>query len=161
MADRVGELSRIVVDRYGGNADSIWASAQDGRELLARVRELPGFGEQKAKIFVALLGKQLGARPTGWRDAAGAFGEEGSRLSIADIADAESLAAVRAHKAAVKAAAKSLAGLEHDAGGGGSGNARAGRGKAGKPAAAAAPSTKSGARTAKAPAARAATSRRA
>jgi uncharacterized HhH-GPD family protein len=67
---------------------------------------LPGFGEQKAKIFVALLGKQLGVRPPGWREAAGAYGDEGAYRSVADITDSESLARVRSYKQAVKAATK-------------------------------------------------------
>src|SRR5579875_1711248 len=73
-------------------------------ELLARVAQLPGFGARKARIFVALLGKQLGVRPDGWREAAGAFGAEGTHLSVADISDAASLAEVRSHKRSLKAA---------------------------------------------------------
>ena len=65
---------------------------------------LPGFGAQKAKIFVALLGKQLGVRPPGWREAAGQFGAEGSHLSVADIVDDDSLGQVRSYKQALKAA---------------------------------------------------------
>ncbi len=113
MADRVGELARLVLRRYGGDAASIWMGARDGAELLARLRELPGFGEQKARIFSALLAKQLGVRPPGWQDAAGRFGEPGTRMSIADIDGPESLAEVRAYKADLKAAAKSRAALEH------------------------------------------------
>jgi len=112
MAERVGELAGLVVERYGGEAAAIWTTAADGQQLLSRVRDLPGFGEQKARIFLALLGKQLGVRPPGWREAAGRFGEEGSLLSVADIVGSESLEEVRAHKAAMKAAAKSLAALE-------------------------------------------------
>jgi uncharacterized HhH-GPD family protein len=77
MASRVHALARAVVDGYGGGAENVWATASDGAELLHRLEELPGFGRQKAQIFVALLGKQLGVRPDGWRDAAGAYGEEG------------------------------------------------------------------------------------
>jgi uncharacterized HhH-GPD family protein len=115
MADRVGELARLIVARYRGDAASIWTGARDGAELLSRVRELPGFGEQKARIFVALLGKQLGVRPPGWQQAAGRFGEEGTRMSVADIDGPETLAEVRAYKADLKAAAKSRAVLEHEA----------------------------------------------
>ena len=64
------------------------------------------FGEQKAKIFVALLGKQLGVRPPGWREASGVFGADGSYLSVADIVDDESLGKVRSYKQALKAAAR-------------------------------------------------------
>lgn len=106
MAARVQSLCRVVGEEYGGEAAAIWKTAQDGRELKRRVQALPGFGEQKARIFVALLGKQLGVRPAGWEKASGPFGEPGTYRSVADIVDAESLAAVRAHKAAAKAAAK-------------------------------------------------------
>jgi uncharacterized HhH-GPD family protein len=104
MAGRVQALCQLVAERWGGDAAELWRTAATGRELLARLRTLPGFGEQKARIFVALLGKQLGVRPPGWREAAGAYGEEGSHRSIADVTDAESLAQVRAFKQAAKAA---------------------------------------------------------
>ena len=98
---------RHVVDEYGGDAAAIWRRAPDGAEVLKRLKALPGFGEQKAKIFLALLGKQRGVQPAGWREAAGAYGEDGSHRSVADIVDPESLAKVRATKQAAKAAAKS------------------------------------------------------
>jgi uncharacterized HhH-GPD family protein len=104
MAARVQELARLIVAEYDGDPAAVWSTASSGAELLKRISTLPGFGEQKAKIFVALLGKQLGVRPDGWREAAGAFGEEGVYLSVADIRDAESLGRVRAHKQAMKAA---------------------------------------------------------
>ena len=106
MAARVQDLARLIVDSYDGDAAQVWRSAATGAELLKRVGALPGFGAQKAKIFVALLGKQLGVRPAGWREAAGTFGAEGSHLSVADISDAESLARVRSYKQGLKAAAK-------------------------------------------------------
>lgn len=105
-AKRVQELSRIVVDQYGGRAEQVWLSAADGGELLANVKALPGFGEHKARVFVALLGKQLGVRPPGWEQAAGDFGRPGTYLSVADIVDGDSLARVRRHKQEMKAAAK-------------------------------------------------------
>lgn len=108
-AKRVQELCRIVVDEYGGKADRVWTKAKDGEELLRRVKALPGFGEQKAKIFVALLGKQLGVRPDGWREAAGDFGAEGSYKSVADITGPDALAKVRQYKKDMKAAAKARA----------------------------------------------------
>ncbi|HEY1829224.1 MAG TPA: HhH-GPD-type base excision DNA repair protein [Acidimicrobiales bacterium] len=106
MAARVQELCRLIVDEYGGKADAVWKKLPDGSTLVANLRQLPGFGEQKAKIFAALLGKQLGVQPEGWRVASKPFGEEGSFLSVADIVDTASLAKVRAHKQAMKAKAK-------------------------------------------------------
>jgi len=106
MAARVQDLARLIVDGYDGDAAQVWLSATTGAELLKRVAALPGFGAQKSQIFVALLGKQLGVRPEGWREAAGRFGAEGSHLSVADITDAESLARVRSYKQELKAAAK-------------------------------------------------------
>jgi uncharacterized HhH-GPD family protein len=104
MAGRVQALARTVVDDYGSEASSLWSTAPDGRELLGRLEALPGFGEQKARIFVALLGKQLGVQPAGWREAAGAYGEDGSRRSVADVVDRTTLGEVRAYKQQLKAA---------------------------------------------------------
>ena len=107
MAARTQEVCRLLVERYGGRAEALWADAPDGAALLKRVGELPGFGTQKSKIFVALLGKQYGVTPPGWREAAGAYGEEGSRRSVADVTGPESLAEVRRFKQEQKQAAKS------------------------------------------------------
>jgi uncharacterized HhH-GPD family protein len=109
MAARVQELGRLITDRYGGDPAAIWTTAKTGQELIKRVAELPGFGPQKAQIFVALLGKQLGVRPRGWREVAGPFGVRGSYCSVADIVDEKSLARVRAYKQERKAAAKASA----------------------------------------------------
>jgi uncharacterized HhH-GPD family protein len=109
MAMRVQELARVLVERFDGDAAAVWADARDGKELVARVASLPGFGEQKAKIFTALLGKQFGVQPSGWREAAGDYGVDGSQRSVADVVDAASLKAVRAHKQQMKAAAKASA----------------------------------------------------
>ncbi|MBF6192285.1 HhH-GPD-type base excision DNA repair protein [Nocardia implantans] len=107
MARRAQELARYVIEHYDGKTENIWTAGDpDGKEVLRRLRELPGYGEQKAKIFLALLGKQRGVRPEGWRAAAGAYGDEGSRRSVADVTDAESLAQVREFKKQAKAAAK-------------------------------------------------------
>jgi uncharacterized HhH-GPD family protein len=106
MAGRVQALCRHLVEAYGGDGAAVWRTAPTGQELLRRLRALPGFGEQKARIFVALLGKQLEVRPPGWREAAGPYGEEGARRSAADVTDADSLAEVRAFKQAAKQAAK-------------------------------------------------------
>jgi uncharacterized HhH-GPD family protein len=106
MAARTQEVCRLLVERYGGPAENLWADVPDGATLLRRVGELPGFGAQKSKIFVALLGKQYGVTPPGWREAAGAYGEEGAHRSVADITGPESLAEVRRFKQEQKQAAK-------------------------------------------------------
>ncbi|MFE3518677.1 HhH-GPD-type base excision DNA repair protein [Streptomyces sp. NPDC059166] len=106
MAKRVQQLCQFLVAEYDGRADAVWADAGTGAELLKRLKALPGFGTQKAQIFLALLGKQFGVRPTGWREAAGPYGEEGSHRSVADITGPESLAEVRAFKQRAKAAAR-------------------------------------------------------
>ncbi|MFF8960385.1 HhH-GPD-type base excision DNA repair protein [Streptomyces sp. NPDC014894] len=106
MAKRVQTLCRHLVDEYGGDPEAIWRDASDGAELLTRLKALPGFGEQKARIFLALLGKRYGVRPRGWREAAGPYGEAGAYRSAADITGPESLAKVRAHKQEMKRAAK-------------------------------------------------------
>ncbi len=105
MAGRIQALANVVVDEYGWDAAAIWSDAPTGAELLARLRALPGFGEQKAKIFLALLAKQLGVAPKGWTKAAGDYAKKGYR-SVADVVDADSLQQVRDFKKAAKAAAK-------------------------------------------------------
>jgi uncharacterized HhH-GPD family protein len=105
-AERVQRLCQIIVQDYDGDAARVWEGVTSGAELLRRVRALPGFGEQKAKIFVALLGKQFGVTPPGWQEASRPFGDPGTSYSVADITDASSMARVRAHKAQLKAAAK-------------------------------------------------------
>jgi uncharacterized HhH-GPD family protein len=109
MAGRVQEVCRIVAEDYGGKASGLWTKLPDGDALVARLTSLPGFGKQKARIFAALLGKQLGVQPEGWRTATTPFGEDGSYLSVADITGPESLAKVRAHKQAMKAKARAEA----------------------------------------------------
>jgi uncharacterized HhH-GPD family protein len=106
MAARTQELAKLLIAEYDGDAAALWTTAPSGAELLRRISALPGFGQVKAQIFVALIGKQLGVRPAGWREAAGSFGDEGSYVSVADIVDDESLGKVRAHKQSMKAAAK-------------------------------------------------------
>jgi uncharacterized HhH-GPD family protein len=107
MAKRIQALAQEVVDSYDGDAAGLWTAGDpDAREVLRRLRALPGFGEQKARIFLALLGKQYGVTPTGWRDAAGEYGKAGTHISVADIVDAASLDRVRSHKKQLKAAAK-------------------------------------------------------
>ncbi|MEU3890644.1 HhH-GPD-type base excision DNA repair protein [Streptomyces sp. NPDC029041] len=106
MAKRIQQLCQYLVEHYDGDAEAVWKDVGTGKDLLKRLAELPGFGKQKAQIFLALLGKQLGVRPTGWREAAGSYGEPDSFRSVADITGPESLVKVRAHKQEMKAAAK-------------------------------------------------------
>ncbi|MFF2296065.1 HhH-GPD-type base excision DNA repair protein [Arthrobacter sp. NPDC058127] len=107
MAGRVQDLAAVVQRDWNGDATAIWTRDDpDGQEVLRRLKELPGFGEQKAKIFLALLGKQRGLQAQGWREAAGAYGQENAFVSVADIVDPESLRKVRANKQAAKAAIK-------------------------------------------------------
>jgi hypothetical protein len=106
MARRVHELSRLVVDSYGGKTENIWSGVADASELLGRLKKLPGFGDQKARIFLALLGKQLGVRPEGWEQKSAPYGEPDSFRSVADIVDGPSLDRVRTTKQLVKQAAK-------------------------------------------------------
>jgi uncharacterized HhH-GPD family protein len=105
MAKRIQTLAQIIVDDYDGEAAALWTAGDpDGAELLRRLKGLPGFGEQKARIFLALLGKQYTVTPKGWRAAAGDFGKAGTHISVADIADARSLDKVRSYKKEMKAA---------------------------------------------------------
>ncbi|HZC70401.1 MAG TPA: HhH-GPD-type base excision DNA repair protein [Jatrophihabitans sp.] len=108
MAKRVQTLAQQLVREYDGNAAAVWAGASTGKEVVARVGALPGFGAQKAKIFTALLGKQFGVQPAGWREAAGEYGEPDAHRSVADVVDAPSLEAVRAFKKRMKAAGKNI-----------------------------------------------------
>ncbi|CAN5285256.1 HhH-GPD-type base excision DNA repair protein [soil metagenome] len=106
MAQRVQQACHHLVERYDGDAARLWADVASGDELRLRIEALPGFGAQKAAIFLALLGKQYEVRPAGWREAAGPYGEEGVHRSVADVTDAESLALVRDYKRAAKQAAQ-------------------------------------------------------
>ena len=110
MAARVQSLCRALVESYDGRAEAVWEDVPEAIELLRRLESLPGFGRQKAQIFLALLGKQLGVQPPEWREAAGAYGEDGALRSIADVTSAQSLQSVRAYKQSVKAAAKAAKG---------------------------------------------------
>jgi len=106
MSKRVQALAQVIVDEYDGDAAALWSDGADGPDVLRRLKALPGFGEQKAKIFLALLGKQYGVTPKGWRSAAGDYGRAGTHMSVADVTDAGSLQKVRTFKKEAKAAAK-------------------------------------------------------
>jgi uncharacterized HhH-GPD family protein len=106
MSKRVQELCRALIDDYGGRADRVWTEATDGADLFKRVKALPGFGDQKARIFVALLGKRLGVAPPGWEKAAGDYGQPGTHRSVADISSPDALLQVRAYKKDMKARAQ-------------------------------------------------------
>lgn len=104
MAKRIQDLAREIVEAYGGDTAGLWTTGDpDGAEVLRRLKALPGFGEQKAKIFLALLGKQYGVTPRGWRAAAGDYGKAGAHMSVADVVDKGSLDQVRAYKKRMKA----------------------------------------------------------
>jgi len=105
MAGRTQDLCRALIERFDGDAEQVWRSAATGKELVANLKALPGFGEQKARIFTALLAKRMGVTPPGWEDAAGPYAQVG-HFSVADIDGPDALAAVREHKKAMKAAAK-------------------------------------------------------
>jgi uncharacterized HhH-GPD family protein len=103
MAGRVQQLARVIVDEYDGDAARVWSEAKSGADLMKRLQKLPGYGEQKAKIFTALLAKQFDVKPRGWTTVVGDYGKKGFR-SVADVVDAQSLAKVREFKKAKKAA---------------------------------------------------------
>ena len=103
MAKRVQALAQVLVDRFDGDPAAVWNDASDGTDLVQRVSTLPGFGDQKARIFVALLGKQFDVQPPGWRQAAAPYADAESFRSVADVTDAASLEKVRSYKKELKA----------------------------------------------------------
>jgi uncharacterized HhH-GPD family protein len=103
MAGRIQDLARHVQHEYDGDTARLWTEATSGRDLFRRLQALPGFGKQKSQIFVALLGKQLGVQPDGWREAAGNYGDKGAFRSVADVVDSDSLERVRTFKKEMKA----------------------------------------------------------
>lgn len=110
MAGRIQAVAEVVRVEYDGDVTRIWTTTDDPAEIVGRLKALPGFGDQKARIFAALLGKQLGVRPAGWREAIGPYAEDGSRRSVADVTDETSLQEVRDYKKAAKAKAKAAKG---------------------------------------------------
>jgi uncharacterized HhH-GPD family protein len=110
MAKRVRQLCQVLTEDYDGEAANIWKDARSGDEVKANLERLPGFGADKAAIFTAVLGKQRGITPDGWREAAGHYGESGTFRSVADIVDSDSLLKVRETKKSVKAAKKEMSG---------------------------------------------------
>lgn len=106
MAKRVHELCQQLVEDYDGRAERVWTDAKTGEQLYRNLKRLPGFGEQKARIFLALLAKQLGVKPHGWKDQAGDYGKPGTFMSVADITSPVTLLKVREYKQQKKAAAK-------------------------------------------------------
>ncbi|MGK0276027.1 MAG: putative HhH-GPD family protein [Ilumatobacter sp.] len=105
MGKRIHQLCAFLVEHHDGDAANIWREAASGRDIFRRLTALPGYGDEKSKIFVAILGKTQGVAPEGWREAAGKFGDDVPR-SVADIHDEASLASVREWKKAQKAAKK-------------------------------------------------------
>ena len=105
MAKRMQALCQHLAEHYDGSAGAVWADAETGEELFRRLRSLPGYGDEKARILMAVLAKRFGVRPEGWEAQAGAFADEEPR-SVADIDGPEALARVRAWKKARKARGK-------------------------------------------------------
>jgi uncharacterized HhH-GPD family protein len=106
MAKRVRQVCQVLVEDFDGDAGRVWRDAASGADLARALTALPGIGAEKAAIFIAVLGKQRGVQPPGWREAAGPYGEDGCFRSVADVVDEDSLAKVRASKKAAKAAKK-------------------------------------------------------
>jgi uncharacterized HhH-GPD family protein len=98
MAGRVQTLSKVIVDEYGGDAGSVWTAARDGDDLAARIKKLPGFGDMKVKILVAILAKRFGVKPEGWEKHAASW------HTVADVDSPESMAQARVVKREMKAA---------------------------------------------------------
>jgi uncharacterized HhH-GPD family protein len=105
MGKRAHAVCQHLVEHYDGKAENVWKGVRSGDELYRRLREIPGFGDEKSKIFIALLAKRFGKTPKGWEEASAPFGEDTPR-SVADIHDDESLHRVREWKKAKKAAGK-------------------------------------------------------
>lgn len=114
MAGRMQAVAAVVRDEYDGDVTKIWSGVGTA-EVVKRLKALPGFGDQKARIFAALLGKQLDIRPDGWRTAIGPYAEDGSRRSVADVTDETSLQEVRDFKKAAKAQAKKATAIKKSA----------------------------------------------
>lgn len=106
MAKRVRQVCQVLVEDFDGDAGRVWRDAASGADLARALTALPGIGAEKAAIFIAVLGKQRGVQPPGWREAAGPYGEDGCFRSVADVVDEDSLAKVRESKRAAKAAKK-------------------------------------------------------
>jgi len=106
MGKRIHELCTVLTEQYDGDAGKVWSRVRSAQVLHDRLRELPGYGEEKTKIFMAILAKRLGRRPAGWEELAAPFSDAQPR-SVADVADAETLAQVRAWKQMMKAQKKS------------------------------------------------------
>jgi len=111
MGKRIHGMCGVLADRYGGRPEQLWAEAATGAGLFDRLRELPGYGQEKSQIFVALLAKRFDVRPPGWEQAAGVFGDDEPR-TIADCHDSESLARVREWKRAQREARKDKQGRD-------------------------------------------------
>ena len=103
MAKRTYDLCRALVEHYDGRAENVWEGVTSGEELLERVQALPGFGKDKSRIFVGLLGKRLGVQPAGWELVAADW------ASIADVDSFERVGEIREKKRAAKAAKRAAA----------------------------------------------------
>ena len=103
MAQRIQGMCAVIAEKYKSKGENMWNDVDDASVLFERLRELPGFGEEKAQIFIALLAKRFDIAPNGWKKAAGVFSDKNPR-TVADITSPETLLKVRAWKKAEKAA---------------------------------------------------------
>ncbi len=97
FAEKTQKLAAYIAERYDGDVARVWTEARDGKDLEARLMDLPGIGEMKAKTLIAILGKKFGVKPPGWDDVAPTW------PTLGDVDSAESLAAYQAGKRAKKA----------------------------------------------------------
>ena len=97
MSRRVQALCQAVIDDYGGDAGAVWKDARDGADLAARIKKLPGFGDMKVKILVAVLAKKFDVKPQGWEKYAANW------HTVADVDSEESMAHARQVKRDMKA----------------------------------------------------------
>jgi uncharacterized HhH-GPD family protein len=97
MAGRVQALSKVIVDEYHGDAGAVWREAKDGADLAARIKKLPGFGDMKVKILVAVLAKKFDVKPVGWEEYAANW------HTVADVDSEETMAEARQVKREMKA----------------------------------------------------------
>lgn len=106
MARRIHALCEQIVEHYDGHVEAVWTGAENGDDLYQRLGRLPGFGDEKSKIFIALLAKRFSVRPRGWESVSVPFSDDVPR-SAADVDGPSALAEVKEWKRVQRAAGKS------------------------------------------------------